>query len=195
MISMTDWEGYMEAAFQLLKPGGYFEVQEEELDIMINEEPVCRGRPWFELYRRALPQLLQIDCECARKVETWMKDAGFRNIKVTFARLPVGDWAAKKGWVPETRAYCVNNAVHEAIHSTEVYQRHLEHLARKEGCSDEDIAAFQADVAYTLFPRDGTYKQLVITIGQKPLKDPNEPPPTVEEPEDHSGVDLANMSP
>ena len=85
---ITDWPGYIKKASELLKPGGYLEVQETdeccyEGDGKGADDGKLVSKDWDWLYfLESHPQYRGTDWDCGKNAAKRMKKAGFEDVQV-----------------------------------------------------------------------------------------------------------------
>ena len=144
VCGMTDWKRYVETAVGMLRPGGWLEVQEVEDRWYVGaEEVVGQEWDWLKAYYAAL-QAKKLDPYCARKLESWMRDAGMATVEVQ--RFP---WPF-------------------AQDQRHMYQRLLPRVLDGQGHSDERIQARVAE-SWSTTDLEGLYKNFRVTLGRKDI--------------------------
>jgi len=161
MIEMREWKGYIQKAFHMLKPGGYLEVQEEDVDWFIDGKSITGEWDWWKFYygENSLE-----DFQCAKNAAGWMEAAGFVNVQVRKYQWPWGNWAANQGHI-ET----LSLATHVAANHGAAFLDNLLSLGEVNGYSYKAIAKLQAECKRTLEGEGEKYQEFYVTWGQKPL--------------------------
>lgn len=132
MVGMTDWKGYIEMAFQMLRSGGYLELQEENFEWFVKGKSITRDWQWWKIY---YGQQSKLDYDCAEKAAAWMEQVGFEDVKVKIYRWPWGDWLAKEG-----HSETLGIGMTIATSHTDIYRGNLSQQAHAQGYGDNAIA-------------------------------------------------------
>lgn len=99
VAGMTDWPGYIAQAKALLAPGGYLELQDLDLT-MFDGDGQKITNPVREEQELILDRERGLDCRVGRKLEGYVRDAGFEDVQTTKYRWMYGGWEGH----PETAA-------------------------------------------------------------------------------------------
>ncbi|KAL6714589.1 hypothetical protein ACLMJK_008014 [Lecanora helva] len=161
MCGMTDWEGYIEKAFEMLKPGGYLELQEEDVDWLVDDESITEDWEWLDV---CYPSDALNDFQCAKKAADRMERAGFVNVQVKKFKWPWGDWMAKDG---HTETFDIGQIF--KLHCTSHCQDMLNGICSDAGYTKEKIRNLKAECAETLETSEKKYKEFYVIWGRKPL--------------------------
>jgi hypothetical protein len=84
-----------------LKPGGYLECAELDIVFYTNGgqfAPDCPSSKWSRLLSQGIANLGMDPYPC-QKLEGWIRDAGFINIKYELLPVPLGPWPKDKDLV------------------------------------------------------------------------------------------------
>ncbi|KAJ5952662.1 uncharacterized protein N7479_011075 [Penicillium vulpinum] len=95
-----DWKRLLKQVYQHLKPGGWFEVQDFEVDVYSDDgthERATAVTGWLELLRQAGKKFGK-PMDISPKVARWMAEQGFANITDDIYKCPIGGW-------PKNRRY------------------------------------------------------------------------------------------
>ncbi|KAI9807008.1 MAG: hypothetical protein M1833_002666 [Piccolia ochrophora] len=93
--SIKDWPAYFKQCFKHLKPGGYCEAQEMEVNILTDDDslpPKSAIQEWCAA--------LEEGCQKAgfslrlnnTDLKQWMEDAGFVDVQIINLKIPIGLW-------------------------------------------------------------------------------------------------------
>lgn len=94
-LGLKDWPNLFRQSFTHLRPGGYFEAQEFDLNIRCEPDSPKQGvafRRWSEALTRAARKA-GIDAQAPLKFDQQLRDAGFTDVRSKHFRWPVGPWA------------------------------------------------------------------------------------------------------
>lgn len=92
VCGMTDWRGYIAQAKELVKPGGWVELQELEAIFYDHDrQRIDEDWTWHkDIFAGARKVGLEMDV--GRKLEGYLKDAGFVDVESRFYRWMYGKW-------------------------------------------------------------------------------------------------------
>lgn len=88
---MTNWEAYIREAKSLLRPGGWFEVQETTKVVYQHGEDISDTWRWSNLASSGARDLF-LEPLCGDYAERWMGNAGFVDVERMEYVLPFGTW-------------------------------------------------------------------------------------------------------
>ena len=87
---MTDWEEHIPLVKQILRSGGWTEMQEYSYE-WFRDGGERVGTEWRWLRElEAGARRKGMDIYCGRKIGGWMEDAGLVDVRVTEYRIPAG---------------------------------------------------------------------------------------------------------
>ncbi|KAF7192921.1 Methyltransferase fsdD [Pseudocercospora fuligena] len=167
ILGMSDWPSFLKKEYELLKPGGWVEVQDLAWD-WFSPDGVAISDEWEWL--RWLSDHFEtkkgIDVHCGNKAEKWMKDAGFEDVQVIKYVFP---FCGSSESTLEMREFGRFNAeavpvmLHHAIEKAVIDGESpvTEELHRK-------IEEMRSEMKRTLVPGKGMYQIFSVAIGRKP---------------------------
>ena len=162
MAGMPDWQGYINGVTALLKPGGWVEIQEYDLEWISDPEGevISRDWGWLAALRKQM-RAKGLDLNCGTNMKMYLERAGLDEVQVIYYPMPYGTWAVRER--PETE--------HISRHSAREYGTAFHHAIAKilEGVEEEEcIRRFQAECAATLGKEGRKIMPFTVTIGRKP---------------------------
>jgi len=96
--AVTDWGKLCKEAYNVVKPGGWIEVAEHATELRSDDGSLPADCPLVKWVKN-----IEEACEIAGRtvivgpyIESWLRDAGFQNIKMEVFKLPVGTWPRNK---------------------------------------------------------------------------------------------------
>ncbi|EEP75891.1 conserved hypothetical protein [Uncinocarpus reesii 1704] len=92
--SIEDWPGFMKNCFNGVRPGGWVEFQDFNVDYYSQDDSSQRDtalRRWLILGQEA-EELTGRTLRPGRSLEAWAREAGFVNISVVKTPVPIGTW-------------------------------------------------------------------------------------------------------
>lgn len=103
VAAIRDWPKLVGQAFRNTKPGGWAEFQEYDAhyyseDGSKGDAPVVTA--WEKTWITATENQ-GLECLPASKLEGWMQNAGFVNIRAEKFRVPIGPWPKDKHLVSD----------------------------------------------------------------------------------------------
>lgn len=141
ICGITDWKGYIETSVNMLKPGGYLEVQEVAWRWYTEGVDVGRNWEWLKAYYAEL-QAKGLDPYCVGKMEGWMRDAGLESIQTKHFPWPL------------------NNELRR------IYEQILPIVLTGQGYNEGKIEAMIEEAVRTTDP-ERLYKYFCVTLGCK----------------------------
>lgn len=96
--AIVDWPKLMRQAFAHTKPGGWAEFQDFDLTYYSEDGSLKKEQnvsKWITTFNDAARRFGRDPCP-GSKLEGWIKDAGFENVRHEKLRLPIGPWAKDK---------------------------------------------------------------------------------------------------
>lgn len=88
VAGMTDWPGYISQVYQMLKPGGWAELQEMMPHLYDANGAVLADAEWYKTLT-AYQKSKGLDVYVVDRVPEMMTEAGFRDIEIKEYRLPL----------------------------------------------------------------------------------------------------------
>lgn len=164
ILGMTGWQNYVDDMVSLLKPGGWAEMQDYDLDWYLNGEHCSDTWPWLVALRK---QALKRgwDLNCGSNIKVYMEKAGLINVQQKRYSLPFGTWMINER--PETERI----AKHAAREYGMLYHHAIPKMLEGAGYSEEDIRVFQAQSktgVEGLGALNGKETSFFVTVGMKP---------------------------
>ena len=163
ILGMTDWQSYVKDVAALLKPGGWAEMQDFDLDWYLHGELCSDQWQWLAALRNQARKT-DWDLSCGSNIKTYMEKAGLVNVTQKPYRLPLGTWMAEREGKPETRRI----GEHSAREYGMLYHHGIPKMLEGAGYSDEEIKVFQAESKKCLAAEDGKDMVFFVTVGKKP---------------------------
>ncbi|GME53029.1 Methyltransferase type 11 [Neofusicoccum parvum] len=96
--SIKNWPKLVENCFRSLKPGGWIELQDYVMQIYSHDGSVKPDSALIKWPAEILKGMekLGLEGEPGKHLETWVRDAGFTNIRHEIFPFPVGGWPKDK---------------------------------------------------------------------------------------------------
>lgn len=161
IAGMRDWPGYVATCKELLRPGGWLEIQ--DLDLNDHKEGVgALDAPKFMGLIRSISAERGMDYLCGSNAERYLMQAGFQRIQVDRYKWPYGLWMAHTN--PETEA--AGQLADEQLGGLRAHQVRAI-LGDSGRFSQEEIEAYQEEALSTAKPTDGHYRLFTVTRGIK----------------------------
>lgn len=98
-IRANRWNGYIRDLRDMLRPGGYLQVAEYNLNFNSDTGLLDRGSPlshWNDVYNHVMQQTFSRDPMIGRQLESKLIAQGFRGVHAEMHRLPIGAWGQSK---------------------------------------------------------------------------------------------------
>ena len=103
VAAIRDWPKLVGQAYQHTKPGGWAEFQDFDVDYYAEAGGLAEGAvvdSWGKTWVKAAAES-GLDSLPGHKLEGWMRNAGFQNMRVEKFRCPVGPWPKDKHLVSD----------------------------------------------------------------------------------------------
>ena len=163
ICGVTDWAGYMrDTVVPLLKPGGWFEMQDLDYVWFRNGE-VCSGEWNWVKKVEAGARKKGLDLHCGSHAAEYMRQAGLADVSVVQYRAPFGTWAAKDR--PESRLI----GAHQAKELPQLYEYLVPKLVEGLGLSESEVQELVKESGGCLQAEEGKYWVMYVTVGRRPL--------------------------
>ena len=93
LYGIRDWPAYIARAWDLLAPGGWFEAQEADINVLLDgdDKPMQLESTWHA-EQSACFQKLGVDLACPKKIPAYLEAQGFVDISVKKYRWMYGPW-------------------------------------------------------------------------------------------------------
>ncbi|PQE24910.1 hypothetical protein CJF32_00007262 [Rutstroemia sp. NJR-2017a WRK4] len=106
LATVPDWLVFYKKIFKSLKPGGWLDIMELDgsdpsyYSAANDDLPLPRGNPARDSneYGNKAVRMMGLDLDGTPKIEGWLKEAGYVNIKVEIKKIPIGPWMEDKEW-------------------------------------------------------------------------------------------------
>lgn len=160
VFGINDWPAYIAQIRDLLKPGGWIELQ--DLDLYVrdeNEQLICESWNWLRDQRAAFAAK-GLDMRVGSKLEQYVREAGFVDVHVEKFPWVFGRWkdhpeTSMIGEYSQKYLIPVNLAAYKKVLGP---QKSLEELAA-------DEAEMMENWGNT---KDGTHQVFHVVVGRKP---------------------------
>ena len=163
ICGVTDWAGYMrDTVVPLLKPGGWFEMQDLDYVWFRNGE-VCSGEWNWVKKIEAGARKKGLDLHCGSRAAEYMRQAGLADVSVVQYRAPFGTWAAKDR--PESRLI----GAHQAKELPHLYEYLVPKLVEGLGLSESEVQELVKESGGCLQAEEGKYWVMYVTVGRRPV--------------------------
>ena len=103
VAAIRDWPKLVGQAYRHTKPGGWAEFQDFDGHYYSEDGTFIEGGEvdkWVSTWTKASSEQ-GLDARPGSKLEGWMYDAGFQNIKAEKFRVPIGPWPKDKHLVSD----------------------------------------------------------------------------------------------
>ena len=163
---MTDWTGYVQDAFDILKPGCWCEMGDYVEDVLYEDEGKMARLPrerweWLKAIRDG-GRRIGLDLDAGLTIKGYMEAAGFVDIKRWEYRVPY--WRGALEEQPEARMW----TEHSIGDKWGLYWHMLPKFLEGGGYTDADLQRFREDARRDLAEEEGKYQLFCVTIGRKP---------------------------
>lgn len=93
-FAVSDWPRLVRQAFENVRPGGWVEFQDFDMEMYAEDASFKRGCDTDTYLRLLMEASRKVGKEPSPgpKLEGWVKEAGFENVECRRFRLPVGPW-------------------------------------------------------------------------------------------------------
>lgn len=160
VFGINDWPAYIAQIKDLLKPGGWIELQ--DLDLYVrdeNEQPVCESWQWLRDQTAAWAEK-GLDMRVGSKLEQYVRDAGFVDVRVEKFPWVFGRWEEH----PETEMIGAYSQKYLISTNFAAYKKVLGQQK-----SPAELEADGAEMFETLGnTRNGTHKVFHVVYGRRP---------------------------
>lgn len=169
---MTDWPSYIALLARLVKPGGYVEAQEvgyQPMWLRDSDDPsglvtTALGRKYADAMDKAA-EARGMDMACGAKLAGWMRKAGLEVVVERVYKVPLGEWAARRGGEGE-RARRIGRLVLGETVPVAVFGMMTEMCRGR--VTEEEMEALQRELLEDCREQEGVYKPYYVVVGRKP---------------------------
>ena len=163
VCGMTDWQGYVDDVGSILKPGGWTEMQDYDLEWFSKESGVLCSDSWKWLAAlRKVQEQKGCDFRCGSNIKSYMENAGLVDVQQIVYIVPNGTWMETEN--PET-----NRIMKHAVKEYPLLYHHAIPKILQGVQSAQQIRNFQAENMRTLGNHDEEkFLKFTVTIGRKP---------------------------
>lgn len=163
ILGMSDWPAFIRREFELLKPGGWAELQDLAWDWYDPDGTVVSDSwSWLELMKAHTSKEKGMDTLCGRNCKKWMQYAGFVDVQVIPYLFPFCGFSEA---TPEMREFGRFNTSTVPMMLQDAIPRAMS------GRPSEEVDAIVKEMKETLRPGLGRYQIFYVTVGRKPDAD------------------------
>ena len=167
ICGMTNWPGYIGQMVQLLRPGGYLEIQDydyrwyKEGPSEGSEQVIGSDWKWTYPLRRGASQL-GLDLDIGSNAKQYMENAGLVDVQVVKYKVPFGTWMADGK--PETRKI----GEHQVPNMANVISEHvLPGVTRELNIPEEEMRELKEECRRCLGEEEGKFWWFYVVWGRK----------------------------
>ena len=161
LCGITDWPGYLQTVLNMLKPGGWAEIDDWVEDVHYTDNRIVPREEWEWLRCiRAGSARRGLDMDAGLNVPRHMKSVGFVNVQTW--KFPVPLWIDHER--PETRRM----AEHLIGDKWGLYSHVIPSLTTDLNYSEEYIQRLVTEARRDVGEEKGKEQLFCVTIGQKP---------------------------
>lgn len=161
---IKDWPRLLQQAYQHLKPGGWMEVQEVDINIHSEDKSLADDDP-LRVWNQNCQKAIAVDDRSfspGPHIRRWMEEAGYVNVKEYPFKLPIGVWPKDKDHKDVGALNYMQMVEGLEAYSLALYTRFLK-------WSKEETLVFLPKVRKSLNdPKIHSLYRLYVSIGQKP---------------------------
>ena len=163
---MTDWAGYVSEVFDLLKPGGWYEMGDYVEDMFYTDPsrmvvPPRKDWEWLKAIRDG-GKRIGLDLEAGLTVKGYMEAAGFMDVERWEYRIPF--WMDALVEQPEAKLM----TEHVIGDKWGLYWHMLPRFLEGSGYNEKDLGRLRLDMIRDTAEEEGKYQLFCVTIGRKP---------------------------
>lgn len=161
ILGMSDWQSFLNAEYDLLKPGGWVEVHDLAWDWYDADGAVVSDEwSWLRCIRQELEHGKCMDLDCGKKAKAWMKQAGFVDIQVHKYTYP---FCGSSESSLDMRDFGRFNTKAIPVMLDDVIPRVMGNAG------SEKKESLRAEMCQTLLAGKKRHQVFFVTIGRKPL--------------------------
>lgn len=160
IYGITDWPGYVQDIYDVLKPGGWVEIEDYAMDLFYRDQEIVPREDWEWLRLKRLGGAMQgFDMDVGLNAKKYMEDAGFVDIQRKIFRIPF--WR-------------IPGAASESLAEQKIgdkwglYWHMYPKIVAPLGLSQKKINSLRLDMRRDLQEEFGKEQFFCITIGRKP---------------------------
>ncbi|MCJ1400901.1 hypothetical protein MMC11_004112 [Xylographa trunciseda] len=161
VCGITDWPGYVRTVAELLRFGGWAEMQDLNYAHYRNGKVCSSEWKWMQAVYRGAAQK-GLDVECGSNIRGYMQAAGLVDVQVREFRIPYGTWEA--GERPETS----HIGEHTARENWILYYHMIPKMVNGLEYSHEEVEDLRSQVRRDMGPEKGKDWVFYVTRGRKP---------------------------
>lgn len=165
ILGMSDWPGYIQSVFDVLKPNGWMEIHDPDWVYFKEGQSISDEWPWLSTLRRICENEKGMDFHCGSNAAQRMRACGFHDVQVIKYPWPYGGQFESDPRMREFSLWHTTTQpemIHKAIKRTM--------LDSSEGgqVTDEQIESMRKEARASLEPQPGKYQEFYVTVGRKP---------------------------
>lgn len=166
ILGMSDWPGYIQRVFDILKPDGWVEIHDFDWAYFNEGKNISDGWLWLKTLRRICENNKGMDFHCGSNAAQRMQDVGFQNVQVIQYQWPCGGHFETDPRQRELSLWHTSSQP-EMIHK--MIKRTMLDSSQSGQETDEQIENMRNEARTCLEPQKGKYQPFFVTIGRKPL--------------------------
>lgn len=158
VAGMDDWPGFIAKEYQLLKPGGWVEIQDLDCRFLDDDGRVVSSDwAWYE----SSYTNFNMDPECGKNARGRLEDAGFTDIQVHEYRMPVGVNDKDTPAMQDFGRFQLQNIL-------KVYTVFIQIETKRIGLGEEEVKARLALMEHDITSGAAKHNKFFVTVGRKP---------------------------
>lgn len=165
IFGMSNWPAYVRRQFDLLKPGGWAEIQEPDWGFYDEDDDSLSDEwPWLQRLSQIYEQRRGMDIHCGSRAQSWMRQAGFVDIRVFEYVWPFGGQNDASIEMREFSQYSVM-AIPTMLHHM-IFRSLADTPLSNE--RRQLIERVRIQMRQCLAPEQGKHQKFYVTIGRRP---------------------------